>query len=71
MKLMQLELAEQNAYLRYREAQRVADELCAIWSMAFARYREVLEDVESAQEERQTACDWLRAEGISMFGEVN
>ena len=66
MNLVQLELAEQNDYLRYREAQRVADELCATWSQSFARYREAMETVN-----KQTACDWLRAEGISMFGEVN
>jgi len=65
MRLEQLAIAEQNAWLRYQEAQKVADQLNAEWSVAFAAYRDEFNATPI------TACDWLRREGIAMFGEVN
>jgi len=63
--LEKLAAAENAAWLRYQEAQKVADRLNAEWSLAFAAYRDEFNATPI------TACDWLRREGIAMFGEVN
>ena len=88
--LTQLELAENNAFLRYKEALKVAESLAWEWALAARALGEAQESASaplpknaetngllpdlpanSISSAPRTACDWLRAEGISMFGEVN
>jgi len=65
MTLDELMFAEQRAWIRYQEAQKVADQLNAEWSVAFAAYRDEFNATPI------TAMQWIRSEGIAMFGEVN
>jgi len=65
MNITQLELAENKAFLRYKEALKVADTLAWEWALASRELGE-------AQEKQPvTAMQWIRSEGIAMFGEVN
>jgi len=64
MNLEKLAIAEQNAWLRYQEAQAMADRLNAEWSIAFSAYREEFNATPIS------ACEWLRREGVDMWRPV-